>query len=161
MSELWLYEWPNGQASIVHAEDEEDAALILEQLGPTDSSEVQPYDGELYVTFTVERNPDLGDPEWQTDPYDFASDVLETLEEPEKAILKYGDSVADKTAPLAGQADDEDDDPSEIVRDLAHQFRKLADKAGDGDKRTLWLDAARGMDVAAEALDNLALQEVT
>ena len=46
MSELWLYEWPNGQASIVHAEDEEDAALILEQLGPTDSSEVQPYDGE-------------------------------------------------------------------------------------------------------------------
>lgn len=158
MGDLWLYEWPNGQASIVYAEDEQGVVQLLDELGSADEALVQPYDGDFFVTFTPTLNPETKEPEWQADPYDHAEDIFEVvLEDPEAAILKYGEGTVDKTASLAGSPDDEGDDPSEIVKDLASQFRDLADKATDGDKRILWLDAARGMDAAAEALDNLKL----
>lgn len=101
MGDLWLYEWPNGQASIVYAEDEQGVVQLLDELGSADEALVQPYDGDFFVTFTPTLNPETKEPEWQADPYDHAEDIFEVvLEDPEAAILKYGEGTVDKTASL-------------------------------------------------------------
>lgn len=153
-TDLWVCRWPNGEVSIARGTDKISAIMRLDQDASASVEMLEAYeDDTFYVGYTPTRNEETGEAEWVASD-DLPEEVYEVLGDPEDALKKL---EAWNSSSLAYPPEDDKVEPLETIRDFATRFRQLADRQKDGDKKTLWLDAARGMDAAAEALDNLKL----
>lgn len=109
---LWICHWPNGQVSIVHANDARHAEFILrceldmpggEILGPEHTLDIERYPKELafLVTFTpmpsVRTNPNEKSC-WVFEEGDFPPDAWEVLGDSDEA-LEQRQTWADRQVP--------------------------------------------------------------